>query len=377
MDTKIIYKIERNENVEALRGIAILCMLIYHYSVTVVEGNLSYNTFMILEALGQVGLIGFIVISGYGSFCYFDKQVNAGAKVSMGQFIKRRLKGILPQYWFCLLVVLLFTTNIGFLSIDNIKHVMVYLLLLQDFFPESQGAINGATWTLATIFHLYFFAVPLFKLVKRWGIKSYFISVLFSIGFKLILTSIITGKDLSDLYYLWASIRLPFSVIDLFIAGMCVAMLSNNIREKNVKTNNLVIGFTCIILFIAMIVFFLTYSKIFPVLYGDKIHNNIWQSIIGLIYSVLLYFGTFFTFNYKSLIGRLVQLISKNEFGIYLWHMPLIGNIVIYQPELYLIIKNKSDYAAIIILVILAVIWGITVSRIITGFSKNEASMKG
>lgn len=157
----------RNKNVEAVRGIAILGMLVYHYMLSIPGFGLSGKASIIVEGIGQFALISFFVISGFGSYTYFSYLEENNESVSMKTFLKKRLTKILPQYYLNIFVIIFLTSGLGYLSTNGIGRLLSSLLLVQNFFAS--GSVNGVTWTIAVLFQLYVVVKPLYYGVKKFG----------------------------------------------------------------------------------------------------------------------------------------------------------------------------------------------------------------
>lgn len=160
---------KRNRDVEVLRALAIMYMLIYHYGMSITGISKTDTSTILIESFGQFALIGFFILSGFGSYCSFSRQESNGT-ILYGSYIKRRLKAVIPLYYFWMVLALLFTSTVGFLSRENFKYVIEAFLLVQNF--DFNNEINGVTWTLAVLTQLYFIAFPVYIVVKRYGIKS-------------------------------------------------------------------------------------------------------------------------------------------------------------------------------------------------------------
>ena len=118
---------------------------------------------------GHLAVSVFIVLSGFSLVLapsrHGDRTVGGNA-----DFIRRRAWRILPPYWAALLVsalaVILYTGDHSGLFITP-KTFLVYGLLLQD--GIGAPTPNGAFWSIAVEWHIYFLFPLLLWSVRRWS----------------------------------------------------------------------------------------------------------------------------------------------------------------------------------------------------------------
>lgn len=222
----------RNKNIESLRGIAILLLLFYHFTVSLTAFN-SIHMIMVNEVLCQFAMITFFMISGYGTFLHYQRRENCGNKIRGLDYIKQRFHKIAPAYYVCLIFVLLFTTDSAYISRDGFKSIIVYACLLQNLVPSMSGDINGVTWTIALLMQFYLISYPVYRIVKKWGWKSYPLFLIFSLCINKVLCGIVTTNGAPEVYYVIASIRQIFTTIDIFAFGMiCGGLTDKHLFEK-------------------------------------------------------------------------------------------------------------------------------------------------
>lgn len=257
----------RNRNIEVLRAFAIIYMLLYHYASSITGLVKSYKGSLFIESLGQFALIGFFVLSGFGLYLSFERLETSGKPIQFLPFIKRRLRSLLPQYYLCIGIVLLLTTGIGYLSISHVFHIIQSLFLVQNFAPGN--GINGVTWTIAVLFQLYLISIPLYYLVKKYGWRTWVIGVIITVCLKKSIAMYIAINELDALYYVITSIRIPFTTIDLILAGMCAAKICSILPDKliSVLEKPQTVTF-CASLFLLYHCIFIKGTEILGILYG-------------------------------------------------------------------------------------------------------------
>ncbi len=149
------HSIKKFENIQALRGIAVLLVVICH--LTAIES--LYNTGIVVLPkfleLGAFGVDIFFVISGFimasitrGQFQDINHTIN---------FAFHRITRIYPLYWFytCMFFFLILAQKYLFGHADQqYQYNIIHSLLL---LPYSQEPILPGAWTL--IFEIYFYCI--------------------------------------------------------------------------------------------------------------------------------------------------------------------------------------------------------------------------
>lgn len=348
---------KRNKNIEVLRALAISYMLLYHYMQSV-PGIVTNNEKGIwVESLGQFALIGFFVLSGFGTYLSFYHMEENGGKPRFVPYIKRRIGAIIPQYYFCMAFVLLLTTGIGYLSRNHVWHILESLFLLQNF--DVNNGINGVTWTIGVLFQLYLIAIPLYNCVKKYGFLSWGIGAIICIGIKRLMFWYIAANQLNSIYYVVSSIRIPFTTFELILIGMCAAKLCLNMdaRYISVKKRGGMVLISIALLVSYHVIFYKGTIQI-GLLYDNRWISCIWQSAIGVYIAMFCVSIYFLPFTYKTLVGKCIQFVAEHEYGIYLWHMILMGNIMTFQPEWYIWLINNIPFIAVGVIFFMAVFIG-------------------
>lgn len=354
---------QRNKNIEAMRGIAMIMMLFYHYT-KIIEGIMVTNFANIVdEVICQTALITFFVISGFGTFLALEKKCEKGENITLFGFFKNRIKKIMPHYYFCIGVILI-TTGTGYFAWANLKAILAYVLCVQNIFPSVSGAINGATWTIAVMVQFYLIAVPMYKLVKRFGIKYYIGTLVFSQICKKVLCGIVAANGYPEVYYVIACMRQLFTTIDLFVAGMCAAMIYNKLKNRAEEISAIKYGTICTGIFILLEVGFVACIYIVGGMYGNGFKYYIWAPTTGILISTIAVFFAQMPFTYESWLGRVIQFVAHNEYGTYLWHMVIILNFA-SQSSIYHHLQTKAPVLLLILMMILACLIGF-ISTVLT-----------
>ena len=168
----------RLQSIDALRGIAALCVVLYH-AVLQTENAVPDNLFqwpvkgvVFVSSLGYIGVFLFFVISGFCIHLQWAKStVTDPQPIRFGSFWRRRIRRLYPPY---LLAIFLFLAMAAYSVGIDVTHFFVYdlvmhLLMLHNLDPHTCYSINGVFWTLAIEEQLYLAYFLLLYLRKRWG----------------------------------------------------------------------------------------------------------------------------------------------------------------------------------------------------------------
>ena len=303
--------------IDLARAASLILVLLYHLWVLNGQVTSSHIPFVDKWIMlgGEIGVTGFFCISGFGIY-WALKNNNQGYLA----YIKKRLKKIVPQYYAVILVLILIGDCAVFLSKENILMVFSYFTFLQNIKPGWAGAINGALWTMATIVQFYIVAPFIYKAIRKFGILVPFFSVIFTICVKFILFN----SPVHELDILWGSRQLLCSSIDNFVIGMYVSYF---LDKKQRETKKKYINYLGLFIGISLVTFVLYLGTT----YGIHTVNSsgyIWHSLLAICIGIILFYVSNMKINEGNIIVKLWLWLSKYEYGIYLWHIVIIRNII-------------------------------------------------
>lgn len=168
---------------DGLRAFAALWVVLGHAHLLVLGWNRSGTLWgrpLDLLLYSHLAVVIFLVLSG---FCLALPVVQNGGRLVQGnlEFFKARAWRILPPYYaalFLLLAVNAFVPvaswgrhPVGLTSEISWQVMWTNLLLLQDVFWQF-NSINGAFWSIACEFHLYFTFPALVWVLRRHGVLA-------------------------------------------------------------------------------------------------------------------------------------------------------------------------------------------------------------
>lgn len=351
--------IKRNRNFDIIRSFALLMVLIYHFWVltgSVASTHIKY-TDDILKLGGEIGVTLFFMLSGYGIFCSLYRN----SSLSYKEYILKRAKRILPEYYICFFLVLLLTDNVGYLTMFKLGDIVSHLLLIHNFFPNYAGSINGVLWTMGVIFDFYLIAPLLYKLIIKNPYATLVTSFIITILFKYIVFNYIYINELEG-YNFFFSRQLIFSTLDNFVIGMFLGYIINYKMISIKKSYKSLIGAFLSILYIILICEVgLKYG-----IHSNNISGYLWHSELAISISVFMYMLSNIKINFDNVICKMFLWLSKYEYSIYLWHLILVINFVNKAPIYGSLLKHVGYIGIFSVLLIISIFVGYLFAEIIS-----------
>jgi peptidoglycan/LPS O-acetylase OafA/YrhL len=305
-------KLNYRKELDGLRAIAIIGVIIYHVEVYVNSSRLFPGGFL--------GVDIFFVISGYLITSLIIKEIIFSNSFSFKNFYFRRAKRILPALLVMISMSIFFAwiylTPKNFLEYSNsivssLFFYSNYFFYFQDLVYNSEDSLLKPllhTWSLAVeeqfyiIFPIFFFS--LYKFIKK-QLLIFFIILIFLCFLGSILTTYFnsTFSFYSNFSRLWE-----------ILFGSLLAILEIKNKKINFKYDK----------FLPVIGFFLI---LFSYIYFDKNTNH--PSYLTLI----PIFGTFIVIHfikinditYKFLTIKFFSIIGLWSYSLYLWHYPIFA----------------------------------------------------
>jgi peptidoglycan/LPS O-acetylase OafA/YrhL len=308
MQMKTINPSQYRPDIDGLRAIAVISVLLHHLSTSLLPG-------------GFVGVDIFFVISGYLITAHIYKESREGT-FSIKQFYQRRINRIAPALVMMVLVVLavgVFVLSPADLVRLNKSAISAIFGLANIFFWREYGNYfdqNVAeapllhTWSLGVEEQFYLVWPLLILLLIKLKRKQYIVSVLslLTIG-GIAVSEIALGNFAFASYYL-----LPTRFFELMIGGVLSLFLFNQQRSLSRFSAGLLalIGFGLISGSLALI----DKSSTFPGL------NALWPCLGA---ALLILAGNSQHPLTWILTNRLMVGIGLISYSLYLWHWPIIA----------------------------------------------------
>ncbi|UIR54712.1 acyltransferase [Sphingobacterium sp. SRCM116780] len=293
----------RND-IGALRALAVLAVLFFHFKVPYFNGGFS-------------GVDVFFVISGY----LMTRIILNGFEnenFSFKHFYSKRITRIIPALLFLLVGLMLIGNfillpsdlqqlgNNAFFSALFVSNIDYYLHS-GYFDASSQNNILLHTWSLSVEWQFYLLFPLLlypFKAIyskNKMLFTSIFIGlIIFSFG----LNQYINTKDLSFSFYMF-----PTRAWEMLIGGL--AFLQEGLLRKGIYN-----GFKKVIAVIG-------YGTLLACIYLLDEENISWPSYYTLIPVLATFFIIITQSDFKILAFKPIQYIGKLSYSLYLWHWPI------------------------------------------------------
>ena len=353
---QVVVKPRHFAGFDGLRAIAAISVLLLHTAFA--SGFTLRSTFGTYTSRFEIGVSVFFLISGFLLYRPFAVSHLAGrASPNTRRFWERRLLRIVPAYWLALTVL---TYVFHLVSLGNgWGEVAIHYFFLQIYFPKAVFFGIPQAWSICTEMSFYLF-LPAYAAVvglrRRMqerqlvaevvGIASLFA---ISLGFRWWSTNLpfirVVDGHFQAVCYPNCNTRAPFSALmvdwlparlDLFAFGMLLAVLSAWWTERDSEPGWLSNGWMPWLSWIGAAGAFVWASHLgvarTPLFITTPIQGIELQSLYG-VFAFLLLLPAVFGPPDRSLIRKFLQFwpvaaLGVISYGIYLWHLDLINQIL-------------------------------------------------
>jgi peptidoglycan/LPS O-acetylase OafA/YrhL len=322
---------KRYEDIDVLRGVAAVSVLLYHAVALGNMGDLKFGTLEIFIRNGWMGVDLFFVISGFVITLALAKDMNIPGKRFYSRFFVRRFYRIAPLYYLTILVfILMLQPHLFFLSWESqVAHFGSHLLFLHNLHPSTHGSIVGPNWTVALEVQFYIFiCLMIKKLIKMNPLVVYFLFVSTAWLWKFVITLILEpGASNANTQSIFSQM-LP-GTLDEFGVGVFLALLV--FRRKNEgriekafslieKNSYYQIGILS--LFAGSFYFHLRFLNSLNY-WGNPFAIVFFRTTLAISFGLLLVF-VISKSSKSDYLGSALRFLGKISYGIYLWHILII-----------------------------------------------------
>jgi peptidoglycan/LPS O-acetylase OafA/YrhL len=318
----------REYELDALRGIAALLVVLFHYS--------QWSDFDLrFLHIGSTGVDLFFLISGYVIFMTLNKTATSG------EFIISRLSRLFPSYLTMITLTLLTIKILAPGVFPDIQEILGNLTMLQPFFRVPN--IDDVYWTLTVELEFYILLLILFKL--NWLNRILYIGFFLVLIFQAYHYIALAYFSNSPLYIIPRSLFPIISHFQLFFAGI----LFYKVKTEGYST---IIYAMLLLCFLASIPLFID---------SGKAHYFI--SLPEYVTMLALYFLIFYLFVNRKLASIAISpllFLGNISYCLYLIHLK--AGMLMHQYLVQTCGLNKE----IALLILLAIM--IIVSYIVTFF---------
>lgn len=307
-------KLNYRPEIDGLRAIAVLSVLIYHAQISIFGHRVFSGGFL--------GVDIFFVISGYLITSIIIKEILITRKFSFSHFYERRVRRIIPV----LLIVIFFSNLMGWFIlqpkefVDLSKSALYSIFFISNFYFHFSGLEYGGVdslfkpllhiWSLAVEEQFYLIFPILLIIINKYFKRFFLVLLIYFLLISILIAEINSTDNPSLTFY-----SLHTRVWEILF-GSIVAYL--HIKEKKVNRNK-ILSYLAPAFGIILIIF----SLIF---FDDKIRHPSFVTLLPIIGTLLIIWfskenkNEIFTRILSSKIFVGIGLIS---YSLYLWHYPL------------------------------------------------------
>lgn len=291
-------------DIDGLRAIAVIAVILYHADVTLVPG-------------GYLGVDLFFVISGYLITALLARDIAANGRVSLGSFYERRARRILPALLVVVIATLPFSAMwmlpsrladywLSVLAVMGFSSNVLFWFRTGYFMPAADQEPLLHTWSLAVEEQFYLLFPLLLWFLWRYGRRARLLSLMALFIGSLTLTNWMVGHAPSANFYL-----LPSRAWEL-LAGALLALVTAPgaaIGSRIAREIAAATGLAAIFLSL----FLLDESIPMP---------SVW-ALIPVSATVLIIAAADGTLTGRLLGSPVPRAIGLISYSAYLWHWPL------------------------------------------------------
>lgn len=334
----------RFEELDALRGIAAIVVLLHHFLYVYSQryGYDSFNFFQgvdISNSLGRYGVELFFMISG------FVISMSLENKRGIRYFFISRFSRLFPTFWFCLFFTISFKLIFDPFANFTLSNIVANVTMIPLFFWEKP--VDGSYWTL--MYELFFYSI--IAIAYKVTHKHYLILLSFLIlAGVILLFSGVTPRETRTAYFL----LIPHG--QLFLAGVMFYQL----WLSNVK------GDKCGLLKSSLVaILFIQWSLSFI---GTDRLNFVSSAMITLFFATFL---LMINGKLRFIANSALTWAGTISYSLYLIHQE-VGYIVIQK----LIRHSVNEVFAIVLAIIFVFFLSFIINRLVEKPSNRWFKMK-
>lgn len=310
--------------IDILRAGAILLVMLYHIWVLGAQNQLPIASAQrFLQLGGEVGVTLFFALSGFGIFYSLNSTEEREGKIPYIPFLKKRCTRILPQYYTNIFLVTMIGVGAYALTTSNWKDFVSHFLMIHNLSPSYAGSLNGVLWTMGVTMQFYLIAVVLYKLLMKLKWMFLPMTVLLTVAAKTAAYYyyFTVLKDGGNSFFVGRQFCI-FTVLDNFTVGMFVAWM---VQRKKKDSAVLWVILTTISVVLLNII---CKNGLIYGIHTNNISGYCWHSLVALAVGILILAFAYFPFGSDGIIVRIFRYLSKYQYGIYLWHLVVINNLL-------------------------------------------------
>ena len=277
----------RLKELDCLRGIACLSVLLFHYTTKYSEiFSTTLTTQLFNFKYGGLGVDLFFIISGFVIFLTVKKETRPQ------EFAYKRFTRLYPTFWICVLLTFFLIRSSDLVMYRrSFSDLIINLTMIPDIFGVKR--VDGVYWSLLPelMFYLLMFCMLLFKKIRHINLICF------------IWLLCILLNSFGDIMPLRVLFNLNFG--HLFIIGICFYKIKN--KEANWSSHLLILG-----------------SFLVSFVISDVMYKHLF---------LLLFIAIFYLFVYDKLKWiklKLLIVLGEVSYALYLLHQ-FIGYFIINE----------------------------------------------
>lgn len=293
-------------NLDYLRGLAALSIMIYHYLSWTFPG---YDSGSVIGRTGLYGVAVFYVLSGLTMFHVYHNRMSSVADVK--DFFKKRAFRIFPLLWLVIIGQIILSRSMPDLSTLVLNLTGLFGLVAWDQY------IAVGSWSIGNELVFYLF-IPVFIFLRKSWVLWLLMAAIFALHCYFAFY-VITGPRLEDK---WSDYVNPLNQVFLFAGGFTIGHLFKTVTINH--RLNLAILFTAVLAFI-----------FFPI-DGDEINiASGWPRMAFTAICLAVCFSFYkLSVHFPKVIEWPLTKLGEACYSVYLVH-PLVYNVM------SIFIKNK------------------------------------
>lgn len=321
----------------ALRGLAVLWVVIYHYKVFLRDYSINFSVFTKIVEVGYLGVDFFFILSGFIISYVYGEVLSKPNKEEILRFLGFRFARIYPLHLavlvICFLLISIFKINLN--TDISFKSLMLNLLNVHGWGLVNYTSWNEPSWSISVEWFIYLIFPVLIILVSRVRrtISNIFFILLLTVGMFFYFKT--NGFQSMNLYANGALARGIWE----FVVGMCLF----NIYKNKIYNS---ISFDFLFLF-NLLILILTISLFKSLLLRDF--------ICVLILASLTFYAVQSSLFVKDVLGgTFLYKLGKISYSIYMIHWLCLLVLMNFIRNIYFLDETFILFAYFISIIFLA-----------------------
>ena len=311
--------------VEALRGVAILLVFLYHCDAVVRPDAHGAGPLFAFVRAGHSGVSLFFVLSGFLLSQPFLAEAAGGRRVRRREYFFRRALRILPAYYLALLVALCWSTPLPDWPAIGWPFALILPVLAPQFslWPFSIG-----WWSLSTEVQ-FSVLLPLLAVVARTRPRAATAFAVYVLFYLLFLLAVVRLPTLHQDLWLLSNV---FGRSPLFLSGIAAAILWRSdgpgLRARLARVPWLRAGGgdALLLLLLATLSLLLQWAARVGFWAAELRPNGVWHVAEGLLWaSVLLVTLLCPLRGRRLLVNPILAWVGQVSYSLFLIHVPVVA----------------------------------------------------